>query len=116
MMTEDFKAALDRFMEGAQKIMDDYHTANYPDSPTRSVIFQDTGARKYLRIVETRYFKATNERDESYGSAWAFIDLGNGDVLKSAGWKTPARHARGNILDEHNGLKYIESTGPMYLR
>lgn len=115
-MTDDFKAALDRFMVGAQKIIDDHNTEHYPNSPHRSVIAPDSGARKYLRIVDTLHVKATNEPLEDRRSAWCFIDLGNGDVLKTDGWKKPARHARGNIFDEHNGLKYIESTGPMYLR
>ena len=48
---------------------------------------------KYIRIIND-------------GSVWAFIvknDDGKfrrGDILKAAGWKTPARNqARGNILD-----------------
>jgi hypothetical protein len=45
-----------------------------------------------------------------------FIDLDNGDVLKAASSKAPAKHARGNILDEHNGLKYMTQFGPAYLR
>lgn len=49
-------------------------------------------------------------------SAHTFVDTTNGDVLKPASWKTPAKHARGNILDEHNGLRYMSSYGPAYLR
>lgn len=46
-------------------------------------------------------------------SAWCFIDKNNGDVLKSASWNAPAKGARGNIFDEHNGLKYLTAYGPM---
>lgn len=31
------------------------------------------------------------------GSAYVFVDLTNGDILKPESWKAPAKHARGNI-------------------
>lgn len=46
---------------------------------------------KYARLVQA----GTNGNDSR--SAYAFIDLTNGDILKTAGWKAPAKHARGNI-------------------
>jgi hypothetical protein len=49
-------------------------------------------------------------------SAWAFVDKTTGDVLKAASWKKPAKHARGNIFDEWNGLKSVGPYGPAYLR
>jgi len=39
-----------------------------------------------------------------------------GDVMKPATWKAPARHARGNIYDDYNGLENACSYGPGYLR
>lgn len=45
--------------------------------------------------------------------------LGNvkkGDVLKPASYKAPAKHARGNVYDEKNGLGTCNSYGPGYLR
>lgn len=49
-------------------------------------------------------------------SVFAFVDKNNGDVLKPASFKAPARHARGNILDQHNGMGSMTSYGPAYLR
>jgi hypothetical protein len=49
-------------------------------------------------------------------SVFCFIDMTNGNVLKSAGWKTPAKGARGNIFDEHNGLARITAYGTEYNR
>ena len=48
-------------------------------------------------------------------SAWAFIDLSNGDIYKPESWKRPAKHARGNIftnygcdaLDQNGYVKYL---------
>lgn len=45
--------------------------------------------KRYARLVTTF---AGNVR-----SAFGFIDMTNGNILKAAGWKTPAKHARGNI-------------------
>jgi hypothetical protein len=50
------------------------------------------------------------------GSARAFVDYATGDVLKCAGWAKPAKHARGNIFDAHNGAEFEGTHGPAYLR
>lgn len=63
-----------------------------------------------------RYIKVIRE-----GSVWGFIvpddqdkKFRKGDILKAAGWSTPARNsARGNILD---GNYSVQWTGPNYLR
>lgn len=68
----------------------------------------------YARIVAKSNFGDSR-------SAWGFIALKDnpkkgykeGDLLKSAGWKAPAKHPRGNIID--GTAKYGEY-GPEYLR
>ena len=61
--------------------------------------------KKYVKII-------------SSGSVWGFINVGNpkfkkGDILKAAGWSTPALNkARGNIFEDY----VIKWTGPCYLR
>ena len=67
-----------------------------------------------LRVEEGRkYIKIVSE-----GSVWGFINKGNnkfrvGDILKAAGWNTPAlNRARGNILDGNYEIRW---TGPLYL-
>jgi hypothetical protein len=58
--------------------------------------------RRFVRIVS-----------ESPGNrfAWAFVDCTTGDVLKTASWKAPAKHARGNIFDDRNGCGRVQWTG-----
>ena len=62
-----------------------------------------------------KYIKITNNNG---GSVWGFINIGNpkfkkGDILKAAGWATPALNkARGNIFEDY----VIRWTGPCYLR
>jgi len=69
-----------------------------------------------LEVSEgSKYIKILSKR-----SVWGFIVKGDndkkfqkGDILKAAGWATPARnHARGNILD---GGYTIQWTGPLYI-
>jgi hypothetical protein len=77
--------------------------------PKNPSILSVTMGKKYAKIVST--IKGTNQ-----SAAWAFVNLGNGDVLKAATWSAPAKHARGNIFDEFEGMKFIDAYGPAYLR
>lgn len=89
------------WLEGAGKIRDDYFAANFPNNKYDPLTFQVN--KKYIRIV-------------SDGSVHCFIDRTNGDVLKAAGWKAPAKHARGNIFDDKNGLGSMGPFGTAYLK
>ena len=48
--------------------------------------------RKYWRITKTEY---GDQR-----SVHAFVDPATGDVYKAAGWKSPAKGVRYNLLDQ----------------
>jgi len=64
--------------------------------------------------VGTRYARVW-KRDGSSKSAYAFIEMATGDLLKPATWKAPAKHARGNIFAE-NPLGGCGPYGMAYLR
>jgi hypothetical protein len=59
--------------------------------------------KKYARIV-------TND---PHPSAYCFVNLETGDILKSAGWSAPAKGVRGNIA---NGVADVNIYGAAYLR
>jgi hypothetical protein len=101
----DFEAAFETFLEGCKEKVAAYNERFATVNPPSLVV---EPGRRYIRIVSQI---TTNQR-----SAWAFVDKTNGDVLKPASWKTPAKHARGNVFDDHNGLKWIGPYGPAYLR
>jgi hypothetical protein len=55
---------------------------------------------KYVRIV--REERVGNNRHVRF--AYAFLDRATGDILMSASWKAPAKHARGNIAQPNEQL------------
>lgn len=93
-----------KFVEGCQALITENFEKNFKllDIPTLEV----NNGRRYFRI----------EQVDSQRSVFAFIDRTNGDVLKAAGWKAPAKHARGNIFDDFGGLKTVTAYGPAYLK
>lgn len=106
------------WLAACQKLITDYYTQNLPklSIPTLSI---DEGS-KLLKIVK-------KEQEHEYGSAFAFIAkcdnftkaLGNvkaGDILKVASFSQAAKGARGNLLDNHNGLGRMSAYGPEYNR
>lgn len=108
---KDIKKAVEMFVKGAQKMIDDDYRKNYPRLKPPIVMSKKGG----------RYYRITKKEQSGSGhSAYAFIDAKEGptfgDVLKPASWKAPAKHARGNVFDGTWGLKYCSSYGPAYLR
>lgn len=96
----DFEKALEEWLAGAQRIIDEYTAANFKNLlPDKLTIVR---GKRYIKVI----------RDHS---VFAFIDK-NGDVLKPASWATPAKHARGNLFDETKGLGSMGPYGPAYLR
>jgi hypothetical protein len=60
--------------------------------------------KKYYRIIDAR---------GSSRSVYCFVDKTTGDIYKSARWKAPAKHIRGNIK---NGLDGVTAYGAVYWR
>lgn len=79
------------WLERAQKLVTDNYTRLYQNVQPPVLEAGDRGV-KYVRIV-SRDLKAKT------GSAFAFVEIATGDVLKPDGWKRPAKGKRGNIYD-----------------
>lgn len=97
----DLLKAIQTFFEGCKQISEKHREAKYPSVRAPEWKLQELVKR--WRIV----------RD---GGVHCFIDKETGDVLKAETWARPAKHARGNVLDEHNGLANMGPYGPAYLR
>jgi hypothetical protein len=68
------------------------------DKPEGYIYRVDTPGKRFVRIVMV-------PRGVSGTSVHAFVDIANGDLLKAASWKAPAKGARGNLLDGMDDVK-----------
>lgn len=96
-MNERFDERLVEFVRGVQAMA------------AEGVIIETVPGRRYVKLVE---------RDDSIQlrCVHCFVDRKNGDVLKAATWRAPAKHARGNIFNEDRGLGGVTRHGAKYLR
>jgi len=75
--------------------------------PFQQKVMIDSGGKRYIRLVKV---EGTSSR-----SVYCFVDTRNGDILKAASFKAPAKHARGNIFDA-NPLDAVTIYGANYLK
>jgi hypothetical protein len=78
----------------------------YRTSPLPPPILITMPGKKYVRIVRQEIVSR---------SAWAFVDIATGDILKAASWAAPAKHARANIYQPVT-WDNVSAYGPCYLR
>ena len=102
----DFDKKFDEFLEGCQKIVDE-GMRNY--SWERKLTARK--GSKYIKIISEDVGKdISNSR-----TVWGFVERSNGDILKPATWRRPAKGNRGNIFDE-DPLLFIGQYGPAYIK
>ena len=115
--TKDMVEAIS-YMETA--MIEDYnHFMNRDDEVTAKMRLEFATGIEYK--YGSKYIKIITGKNGGNRSVWGFIvntdfdkKFKKGDLLKAAGWATPARNAaRGNILD---GGYVINWTGPLYLK
>jgi hypothetical protein len=100
MSNKNFDEALNEFFVKVRERDDKYMTENFENVGLKE--WDVSFGQKYVKIV----------RDNS---VWAFIAISNGDILKPASWRAPAKHARGNIFNV-NPLEGTDIYGPLYIR
>lgn len=98
---------LEQWLAGAQRLIAVNHNASGYSFPMAQLSIER--GKRYAKIVRT-----TNGHNSR--SVHCFIDLTNGNVLKAATWKAPAKHARGNLNDASGGLSCMGPYGAAYLR
>ena len=116
----DYVEAIGNLMQG---IKDDYagwgSDIDSLDEPSKSIRLKMIDEfNSSLDVKSGRKF----DKIISNGSVWGFVAKDDGvlkgiphkmgDVFKAAGWRAPAKWARGNIFD---GGKFYRWTGPNYL-
>ena len=102
-MKYNYETTLNSFLKECQVLVND-HMKQYHWESKLTV----AKGRRYDKIV------STDTLDKPSSRVWAFVDKTNGDILKSEGWKKPAKHARGNIYEEDRML-FVNHSGPAYM-
>ena len=101
----EFESRIRVWLEGAQEILDDHCKQTF--SQIGRFKLELKPGKKYVKVVAI---------NSCQSHAFAFIDMTNGDVLKVASWKRPAKHARGNIFNRDDGLDCVTPYGIKYLK
>ena len=103
------KSRLEMYMDMLQWKMDEYFKVNgftFSDPPK----FRADLGNKYARVIKVDQLNGGR-------SVHTFVNMDNGDILKSGGWKAPAPNGvRGNIFDTDLGASVVNEHGANYLR
>lgn len=99
---------LARIQEWADALVASY-AARWPNDDAAEVVarysIEVEPLRKYWRIVQAG-------QGGGGRSVHAFVDPTNGDVLKAAGWKAPAKGVRYNLLDDDSFARMVSKVDP----
>ena len=78
--------------------------------------FKNVQAPKIELEVAAKYVKVVRVEQGNSRSVHSFIVKENGDILKAAGWKAPAKHVRGNVFDDNFSIGAgVNAYGARYL-
>lgn len=109
------------YRQGVQKLHDAYwKEQGFTHNPGSVAIVEDATRFIRIKLAELAWLDRDDHTKGHIQTAreqiHTFIDKTTGDILKPATYKAPAKHPRGNLFDDHNGLKYVNHYGPNYLR
>ena len=109
---ENFDKKMESYLTGCQEVYNEYHKVNGFREEMKDELSYKKG-RRYAKVISL--LSGGVQR-----SVHSFVDMKEGptfgDVLKPAGWAKPAKHARGNIFNNDNGLAKMGPHGPHYLK
>ena len=100
----EFNAALDTFVRTTQQMLHDEYEKRF--TRVFAPKLEIERGPKNVRIVAT----GPGQR-----SVFCFVRVADGAILKAAGWKAPAKHARGSIY-VNAGQDAVGMYGANYMR
>ena len=114
----DMDRHIESFVAEVQTMRDDHDRlsvellwdAAVSEGHTRLTNITVTWGRKYAKLTAM-----STRGGNRGGSVYCFVNRENGDILKAANWKAPAKHARGNVTGL-NRMKAVGPHGARYLR
>ena len=98
--TPEFDAAFERYVEKVRNVVKGYYEAHFPNLTVPPIEVHP--GRRYMKVVKDLGNQKT---------VHSFVDTTNGDVLKPATWRSPAKHARGNIYSDGGGQEAMAPDG-----
>ena len=108
-MVGDFDKAMDRLVENIHRDYTGWSNNVKYSSVSERVNITIKPGRKFIKIIrDTSVWGFVAKADGTHKG----VPMKTGDVLKAAGWASPAKHTRGNIFD--NNQDYFSWTGPDY--
>jgi hypothetical protein len=103
---DGYEEKLKKFVAGVKEIIEAYgRQQNFKSLMNVNIKINE--GKVYDKITST-------EDGDSANKIYCFINRSNGDILKPATFKVPARGPRGNLFDGSNGLKRMGPYGPAY--
>lgn len=98
----EYEAGLENYLKAVRTRLAKYWES-FPNLPLPKIEVHP--GRRYDKIVQTG----------SQTHVHSFVDKTNGNILKAATWRAPAKHARGNIYDKIDEAFGGESHNVRYL-
>lgn len=85
---------IEAYASRVQQLNNEMHAKHHLNCPLAQVSIEN--GRRYARIIIIE--------NGASRSVHSFVDLTNGNILKAASWKMPAKGIRGNIADLTKGF------------
>jgi hypothetical protein len=105
-MDNNFGLALADFTDALQTRLT-AHFANFYPNIEPPVVSVEVGS-KNVKVITTQPGPSR--------SVFCFIRRADGAILKAAGWKGPAKHARGSIYTDDHGMSAVSESGAHYIK
>ena len=102
----EFDSKLAVFVEKVQEMRTAHYAESFPNAKPGTMLYDTPITTKIGR----RYVGLWTGK-----SIFCFVDKTNGDILKAATWRAPAKHARGSIFALDNGIGAVGVYGANYL-
>ena len=84
----NFETSLENFLSVVTENTNEYYKTNY--SNLTPPVYVNLGGRKYIKIVS---------ESENSSSVYCFVEKSTGLIYKPAGYRAPAKGARGSIYE-----------------
>lgn len=96
------------FVKEVESMLTEYYTTNFPSLKVPEI--EVSVGNRYIKLVKDNSVWGFISRYEGFNKG-SYVR--KGDLLKAAGWNSPAAHSRGNIVD---GTAKYGPYGPVYLK